>query len=71
MFYSLGLNEDNDEFILLLCSEHGQNILIENRLSIDIESGNILYDNLNTNKKFYNFLQTQQDKTKKFIGKAI
>ena len=71
MCYSLGLNEDNDEFVFLLCSEHGQNILIENSVSIHIESGNIFYDNFNTNKNFYKFLQAQQDKTKKFIDKAI
>ena len=33
-------------------SDYGQNIITENRLSIHIESGNILYDNFNTNRNF-------------------
>ena len=38
----LGLNKDNNEFISFLCSDHGQNILIENRLSIHIRNRNCI-----------------------------
>ena len=55
------LNKDNDEFVSFLCSDHGQNILIENNLSIHIETGNIFFDNFNTNENFYDFLMNQQD----------
>ena len=67
----LGLSEDNNEFVSFLCSDHRKNILTETSLSILIETGNIFYDNFNTNKIFYNLLLAQQDKTKNFIGKTI
>ena len=40
-------------------------ILRENMLSIDIETGNIFYDNYNTNESIYDLLLRQQDETKK------
>ena len=68
----LGLSEDNNEFVSFLGSDHGQRIILtENSLSIHKESGNIFYENFNTNKNPYNFLLAQQDNTKKFIGKTI
>ena len=67
----LSPNEDNNEFISLLCSDQGQNIMTSNSLSIHIESGNIFYQNFNTNENFYSFLLTQQDETKEIIPKRI
>ena len=65
----LNLNENNSTFIDLICSEKGEQILNSNSLSIHIKTGNILYNNFNTNENSYNFLLTQQDKTKKIIKK--
>ena len=42
-----------------------------NSLSIHIESGNIFYQNFNTNENFHSFLLAQQDETKKIIRKRI
>ena len=67
----LSLNEDNNEFIYFLCSDNGQNIMTNNSLSIHIESGNIFYQNFNTNENFYSFLLAQQDEMKAIIPKGI
>ena len=69
-YYLIRLSEDNNGFVSYFCSDYKQNILIENSLSIYIESGNIFYDNFNTNKIFFNFLLAQQDETKKIIDKT-
>ena len=67
----LSPNEDNNEFISMLCSDQGQNIMTSNSLSIHIESGNIFYQNFNTNENFYSFLLAQQDETIEIIPKRI
>ena len=33
----LWINKDNNEFVSFLCSDHGQDILTENNLSIHVE----------------------------------
>ena len=64
----LSLNEDNNEFVSFLCSDNGQNVMTNNSLSIHIKSGNIFYQNFNTNENVYSFVLAQQDETKeKFI----
>ena len=45
--------------------------MTNNSLSIHIESGNIFYQNFNTNKNFYNFLFAQQYETKVIVSKRI
>ena len=67
----LSPNEDNNEFISFLCSDYGQNIMTNNSLSIHIKTGNIFYQNFNTNENFYSFLLAQQDETKAIIPKCI
>ena len=67
----MSLNEDNNEFISFLCSDNEQNIMTNNSLSIHIESGNVFYQNFNTNENFYSFLLAQQDETKAIIPKRI
>ena len=42
-----------------------------NSLTLHIESGNIFYQNFNTNENFYNFLLAQQDETKAIVLKRI
>ena len=45
--------------------------MTNNSLSIHIVSGDIFYDNFNTNENFYSFLLTQQDESKQVIPKRI
>ena len=45
--------------------------MTNNRLSIHVESGDIFYNDFNTQKKFYNFLLPQQDESKQFMPKRI
>ena len=49
-------NKDNNEFVSFLCSDRGPNIMAYNSLSIHIESGNVFYQNFNSNENFYSFL---------------
>ena len=39
----------------------------KNKLKIHIDTGNIYYDNTDTNESIYSFLLAQEDDTKKFI----
>ena len=61
------LNSDNSNFIDLLSSDIGSQILQQNQLSIHIETGNIFFNNYNTVEFIYDFLMTQQNDTKKII----
>ena len=45
--------------------------MANNSLSIHIETGNIFYQNFNTNENFCSFLLAQQDETKAIIRKRI
>ena len=67
----MSLSNNNREFIAFLISETGQNIMKNNSLTLHIESGNIFYQNFNTNENFYNFLLAQQDETKAIVLKRI
>ena len=67
----LSLSENNNEFVSFLCSDMGQNIMTNNSLSIQIETGYIFYNDFNTKENFYNFLPAQQDELKQFIPKRI
>ena len=69
--YFLSPNNGNREFIAFLVSDKGQNIMTNNNLSIHVESGNIFYQNFNTNENFYHFLIAQQDETKAIIPNLI
>ena len=69
--YFLSPNNGNREFIAFLVSDKGQNIMTNNNLSIHVESGNIFYQNFNTNENFYHFLIAQQDETKAIIPDLI
>ena len=67
----LSLNEDNNEFISILCSDMGQNIMANNSFSIHVESGDIFYSDFNKKENFYNFLLAQQDEWKQIIPKRV
>ena len=58
-------------YVLIVCSDRGQNIMTNNSLSIHIESGNIFSQNFNTNEDFYNFVLAQRDEIKRIIPKRI
>ena len=45
--------------------------MTNDNLSIRVESGNIFYQNFNTNQNFCSFLIAQQDETKAIIPKHI
>ena len=57
----LGLMPMNREFGAFLMSDLGRRIMVENKLSIHVESGDIFYENHNTGENFYNFLPAQQN----------
>ena len=67
----LSLSNKSRDFIAFLVSETGQNLMTNNNLSIRIESGNISYQNFNTNEIFYSFLLAQQDDAKATVPKRI
>ena len=50
--YFLSPNNNNREFIAFLVSAEGQNAMTNNNYSIDVESGNIFYQNFNRMKVF-------------------
>ena len=59
------LNDSNKKFISYLSSKYGSYILSKNKIKIHLESGQIFHDNNLTNESFYDFLNNQQDLTKK------
>ena len=56
----IGLSPINREFAAFLLSDLGRQTMTQNKLSIHVESGDIFYDNHNTEEKFYSFLLSQQ-----------
>ena len=67
----LSLNKDNNEFISILCSDIGQNIMANNSFLIHVESGDIFYSDFHKKENFYNFLLAQQDESKQIIPKRV
>ena len=59
------LNDSNKRFINYLTSQYGDFVLAKNKIKIHLESGQIFHDNNITNESFYDFLNNQQDLTKK------
>ena len=60
----IGLSTDSTEFLGFLWSSFCQELLIENKLKIHIESGNIFFNNLDTNESIYDFFQRQENQSK-------
>ena len=52
----LGLSTSNLEFLDFIQSELGEQILQNNKLKIHIDTGNIYYDNKDTNKSIFSFV---------------
>ena len=67
----LGITGDSSEFTNFLFSSAGEQIIQENSMSIHLESGNLFYDNFNTQENLYDFLLNQQDENRIIIRKKI
>ena len=71
MCSQLGLNKDNENFIDFLSLDIGSQIFREKMLSKHVETGNIFYNNYNTNESIYSFLLNQWDETKQIIHATL
>ena len=61
----LSPNNQTDTVIDFLAIDYGSRLMRENNFSIQIESGNLYYNGLNTGESFYDFFLSQKDNTKK------
>ena len=55
----IGPSPINREFAAFLLSDLGRQTMTQNKLTIHVESGDIFYDNHNTEENFYSFLLSQ------------
>ena len=62
-----GLTSENIQFVKFLQSEYCKEILQSNSLKIHIETGNIYYDDKDTNESIFHFIQNQQNTSKGII----
>ena len=67
----IGLSPINREFRAFLLSDLGRKTMTENNLSIHVESGDIFYDNHNTDENCYSFLLSQQNDEAAYVPKKI
>ena len=70
-FEFTGLSSINREFATFLLSELGRQTMTQNKLSIHVESGDIFYDNHNTEENFYSFLLSLQNDEAAYIPKKF
>ena len=63
----IGLSTDSIEFLEFLQSSFSQDLFIEIKLKIHIKSGNIFFNNLDTNESIYSFFQQQEYQSKATI----
>ena len=52
-------------------SDEGRILMTQNKLSIHVQTGDIFYDNHNTEENFYNFLLSQQNKEAALVAKKF
>ena len=64
----IGLSTDSIKFLELLQSDFCQEIFIKNQLKIHIVTGNIFFNNLDTNESDYDFFQQQENQSKAKIN---
>ena len=64
----IGLPIDPIKFLEFLQSHFCQETFIENKLEIHIETGNIFFNNLDTNESIYSFFQQQENQSKAKIN---
>ena len=67
----LGLGPINREFAAVLLSDLRRKTMTQNKLSIHVESGDIFYDNHNTEENFYIFLLFQQNDEAAYVPKKF
>ena len=67
----LGLSPINREFAAFLLSDLGRQTMTQKKLSIHVESGDIFYDNHNTDENFYSFLLSQQNDEAAYVPKKF
>ena len=61
------LNKIKEHFSDYLSSDFAREVLSKNKMKIDLDTGNIYYNNLNMRESIYSFINCHQDETKKFI----
>ena len=54
-----------------MLSDLGRKTMTENKLSIHVESGDIFYDNDNTDENFYSFLLSQKNEEAAYVLKIF
>ena len=64
---ALWLSPNSLEFVDFLQSDECKEILLANKLKTHVETGNIYYDNQDTNESIYSFFSAQEDPDKAFI----
>ena len=64
----IGSLTDSIKFLEFLQSDFCQEIFIENKLKIHIETCNIFFSNLDTNESIYGFFQQQENQSKAKIN---
>ena len=67
----IGLSPINREFAAFLLSDLGRQVMTQNKLSIHVESGDIFYDNHNTEENFESFLLSQQNDEAAYVPKKF
>ena len=74
-FFTKVLNIDPDEdtmfFMQFLATNHGSQIMKQNRLSIHSSTGDLYYDGINTNESLFDFYDSQKTFTKKRIKEKL
>ena len=63
-----GLTTENLKFLDFLQTDGCKEILVSNDLKIHIETGNIYYDDTDTNEWIFEFMKNQQDSSKGIIN---
>ena len=66
-----GLTNENMQFVDFLQSDYCNKILQSNDLKIHIETGNIYYQDTDTNESIFEFMKNQQDTSKGFVNTGL
>ena len=64
----LDVSSNSLDFLDFLQSAECEEILVQNKLKIHVESGNIFHNNIDNNESIYRFFQQQEDSSKAFIN---
>ena len=64
----LSVSSNSLDFLDFLQSAECEETLVQNKLKIHVESGNIFHNNIDNNESIYRFFQQQEDSSKAFIN---